>query len=299
MAERPVDTMSNLDERGSGSGDGRTPRGRDVQGGDRRQGVSGGVGVAKRVADSAGRVDVADGGKSPAPDEAEATEARPLREAIDKNATIHIRMWRVAQEFGVITKDAKMAEKAGGYDYATIDSILARARTMFDKHGVLIVPTLVEAKQDGNRTVCTFDVAFINVDCADDKLTLRVPAYANDNGDKGPPKAMTQAIKTALKAVLNLTTKEDEDENTPEHKATGDGEKVQAANERARDAVHKWATSYKSALTTARNVSELKQIKAANSAQLKDDAIPDVTFTFLEDLYRNRLVELEKIEAAQ
>lgn len=294
--------MPNLDERGDGPGNGGTVERGNVQSRDRRQGVSGRVGVAERAADSTGRVAVADGGKPPAPDEAEATEARPLRAPIDVDASIHLRVWRVAQEFGAITKDGKMAQEAGGYGFTTIDAILARSRTLFDRHGVLTVPRVIGYSQDGNRTVLNVEVDFINVDKPADLITVPALGYGNDKTDKGPPKAHTQAIKNAIKALLNLTTKEDEDatgKETPEHERNTESAQLTAANDRARDAVHKWATSYKAALTNARNVAEIKQIKAANAAQLKDDAIPDVTFTFLEDLYRNRLMELEKIEAAQ
>lgn len=195
-----------------------------------------------------------------------------------------------------------MAAEAGGYGFTTIDSILARARTLFDKHGVLTVPRVMSCSQDGNRTVLNVEVDFINIDAPLDKIVVPAIGYGNDKTDKGPPKAHTQAIKNAIKALLNLTTKEDEDatgKETPEHERDTESDKLAAANDRARDAVHKWASSYKSAITNARSTKELEQIKRANGAQLKDEALPDVTFVFLEDLYRNRFTELEGVEAAQ
>jgi hypothetical protein len=237
---------------------------------------------------------LAEGAEPPTP-----ANTAGLLGSIDTDANIHLRIWRVAHEFGTISKDATMAEKAGGYGYTTIDSILARARTLFDRHGILVAPNLVAVSQDGNRTVCQIDVDFINVDCPSDKLTIRVPAYANDNGDKGPPKVVTQAVKTAMKAVLNLTTKEDEDENTPEHQTGDANEKVAAANERARDAVHKWASAYKAAVENARTLKELDQIKRANAPQLNDKDLPEVTWVFLDDLWKKRYDAIESAEIAQ
>lgn len=291
----PVGAGENRDGEQPMSSNGRTAERRDVDSGNRRQASQSREGVDLRKGGDADGVDVADSAEPPASD-----DAGRLLGSIDAGASIYLRMWRVANEFGTIRKDAKMAEKAGGYDYATIDSILARVRTLFDKHGVLLVPNLVSVSQDGNRTISQFDVAFVNVDAPTDQMVVRVPAYANDNGDKGPPKVTTQAIKTAIKAVLNLTTKEDEDANVPEHKsATTQGEEVAAAKDRARDAVHKWATAYKLALTNARNVKELEQIKRANATQLNDKDLPEVTWAFLDELFSQRKDALEKIEAAQ
>ena len=239
---------------------------------------------------------MANSGESPAP-----ADSTGLRGSIDPNASIHLRIWRIAQEFGAITKDGKMAQEAGGYGYTTIDAMLARARTLFDRHGVLTIPRVTKWTQDGNRTVQDVDVDFVNVDCPDDKITIPVVGYGNDKHDKGPPKAHTQAIKIAIKGLLNLTTKEDEeDANTPEHQAAGsESEQVQAANERARSAVGKWASAYKAALTTARSTKELDQIKRANAAQLNDKDLPEVTWAFLDDLYKQRFEALEKIDVAQ
>lgn len=302
VVEGAVDTGANLDRAGrSGRGRSATER-RDVQGGSGRDGDERGARVAVGAADTAQRVDVADRAKSPAADEAAAGQAPLLRASLDPGASIHMRVWRVAQEFGAITKDGKMAQEAGGYGFTTIDAILARARTLFDRHGILTVPRVVAHSQDGNRTVLGIEVDFVNVDEPTDKITVPSLGYGNDKTDKGPPKAHTQAIKNAIKALLNLTTKEDEDASgaqTPEHERDTDSAKVAAAEDRARDAVHKWASSYKAAITNARTTSELEQIKRANGAQLKDEALPDVTFTFLDDLYRNRYAELENAEAAQ
>lgn len=213
-----------------------------------------------------------------------------------------MRVWRIAQEFGVVTKDGKMAQEAGGYGFTTIDAMLARARTLFDRHGVLTVPRLISHSQDGNRTALQVEVDFVNIDEPADKITVPAVGYGNDKTDKGPPKAHTQAIKIAIKALFNLTTKEDEDatgKETPEHERDTDNAQIQAANDRARDAVHKWASSYKAALSNARSTKELSQIQRANAAQLNDAALPEVTWTFLDDLYKQRFTTLEEIEAAQ
>lgn len=297
-----VDSSADMDRAGRTGRERVAAERRDVQSGSGRNGDGRGARVGVGAADTAQRVDVADGAKSPAPDEAATGQASLLRASLDPDASVHLRVWRVAQEFGAITKDGKMHQDAGGYGYTTIDSILARARTLFDRHGILTVPRVVAHSQDGNRTVLSIEVDFVNVDNPSDKITVPSLGYGNDKTDKGPPKAHTQAIKNAIKALLNLTTKEDEDatgKETPEHERDTDNAKVAAAEDRARDAVHKWASSYKAAITNARSTSELDQIKRANGAQLKDEALPDVTFTFLDDLYRNRYTELENAEAAQ
>lgn len=118
-----------------------------------------------------------------------------------------------------IQKDSQISAGAGGnYKAVTHDMVTAKLREALIANGILVVPDLVishvNPPPEGGKMIrfeAVFDISFINVDDSEDRLKIRVPAHANDNGDKAPGKAMSYAMKYALLKVFTLETGESDE----------------------------------------------------------------------------------------
>lgn len=99
----------------------------------------------------------------------------------------------------------------GQYRFASHDQVTAAVHPYLVKHGVVVIPSLEEITQEGNRTQAKMMVTFVNVDQPSDQLTVRYPGYGVDSGDKGPGKAMSYAMKYAYMKVFCLETGDDPD----------------------------------------------------------------------------------------
>jgi hypothetical protein len=230
-------------------------------------------------------------------------ESPVLASPIDLAAPAALRLWRVAGEVGAVAKDrtAKVqvrddSDKSYSFKFSGHDDILARVNPLFAYHGILPVMTVISESRNGNMTSVTADVAFICPDRPDDRVTHRVLGQGTDKNDKGAAKASTDAMKTAVKKALSITSVEDEGPAV-EHVEDGAGAKVAAAEARVASTVQKWAAAYKAALEGAKTLKDLERIKRDNKAQLDDEALPNVTLVFMNDLYARRHGELETAEA--
>lgn len=183
----------------------------------------------------------------------------------------------------------------------TIEGVLAGIRPLLDAFGVMCLPNLIERTYNGNRCDIIVEFTWINVDAADDKLTLRWGGADTDNGGKGFAKAGTNAMKEHLKKLFNITAREDakEEGERLEH-MTEEGIKrtaVKQEQERAKAALETWAKAFKFAIEGAKDSKALSQIKRENSLQLSE--VPGVTRTFFEGLLAAKKSELESAEADQ
>lgn len=255
--------------------------------------------MASRATDIRERVEVAEGAESPTPAEA-ATEARPLAVSADPAANVFMRLWRVEQELGAVEKAqvATVKMEGGGqytYKYSGHDMILAHVRPLLHKHGVKVWPTTKEHSRVGNLTVLTVVVEFVNVDTPADRTSIEMVNYGADKGDKGASKALTNAMREAIKKALNISSQEDEraDETTEFNSNDGASrEDLDAANERTRAAIEKWAVSFKAALKNAKDIKGVQALERENRDQLMDAALPEVTRTFFVDLIQERKAAL-------
>lgn len=128
------------------------------------------------------------------------------------------------------------------YKAVSHDMVVALCRDAFVKHGIVTYPeqvsgvmnpTGVKAAKDGSGTIPdpmrlyegAYLIHFVNMDEPADRISVRIEAHANDNGDKAPGKAVTYATKSALLKVLMLETGEN-DESRVEHTRTVSEEQV-------------------------------------------------------------------------
>lgn len=242
--------------------------------------------MADAAPDTGERVRVAEGDKPACPEKDTGEEARP-RTLTQRMAAIR------AAASGVGKEELKM----GSYTIKahTIEGVLHGIRSLFDTHGVWMEMNLVERTYAGNRCDALFEFRFENMDAPEDTRTIRYAGAGTDNSDKAFAKAGTNALKEMLKKTFLITDREDakEEEDRVEHESEGASRaKLEAAQDAARGALEKWATSFKAAIGNAANLDELKRLQRDNKDQLTDENLPAVTRSFFVDLIERRKREL-------
>lgn len=140
------------------------------------------------------------------------------------NRNIYQRLHAVMAEVSYVQKDKKIDAGQRGYMVVTHDAVTSKVRPVLVKHGVMYYPQNLKHAQDGNRTEVSMDVVFVNVAHPDDRVAVPTFGYGIDQGDKGPGKAVSYAIKYALLKALGLETGEDADNDAEvKHTPSDDG----------------------------------------------------------------------------
>jgi hypothetical protein len=135
---------------------------------------------------------------------------------------------RVMAEVGHVGKERKNQQQ--GYTFRGIDDVMAAVQQVLAKHGVVVVPQVIERERDegttksgGKMTHVRFlvDHHFFAEDGS--SVVARTVGEAMDTADKSSNKAMSAALKYALVETLMIPTYEadrDTEEETPEmHRA--------------------------------------------------------------------------------
>lgn len=149
-----------------------------------------------------------------------------------KTLNIYQRINEVRREVEYIKKDAKVQ----GYKAVTHDAVTSAIRASLVKHGVLIVPKLInsEFKETGSITSSGtnwmmyrgwYNVEVVNCDEPSDKVEVPTEAHALDTGDKAPGKATSYATKYVMLKLFSIETGENEEgrqEMKPKGKISGD-----------------------------------------------------------------------------
>lgn len=119
-------------------------------------------------------------------------------------------------------KDATVTGMGGGYRAITHDKVTAELRPLLVQAGIVYWPTCesVADVDTGARTQkgriimqhqAVYQVRFNAITHRDDAITIRVPAYADDFGDKGPGKGASYATKYALLKLFAIETGEEDE----------------------------------------------------------------------------------------
>lgn len=249
--------------------------------------------VASAQTDTRERVGVVEG------DEPAATKERPLAVSADPQANIIMRLWRAELDIGAVEKAEEATVKTEGgqvaykYKFTGYDVVVAAVKPALAKHGIKVLPTTVEHSRNGNLTVLTVSVDFINVDQPTDKITVQMTNYGADKGDKGASKALTNAVREAIKKALGITSVEDDraDETTEYESEEGlTKADLEKAKEAGRATLEKWAQTFRAALLTAKTKKDIQRLQTENKDQLAN--LPDVTRDFFIDLIETRKKEL-------
>ncbi len=122
---------------------------------------------------------------------------------------IYQRINEVMKEVSYIQKD-KSKKVNGQYSFISHDQVSAALHEPMTRHGIVMLPSVEEMTQDGNRTVAKIVVSFVNIDKPEDRFSVTYYGYGIDTQDKGPGKAMSYAVKYALLKTFCLETGDDD-----------------------------------------------------------------------------------------
>jgi hypothetical protein len=120
---------------------------------------------------------------------------------------IHQRMHAVMKDISYVQKEEKKVNNQ--YRFVSHDAVTAKLRAAMVEHGIVCLPSLIDYKQDGNRTEASYLISFTNIDDPADTVEIKSFGYGIDPQDKGPGKACSYAVKYALLKAFCLETGDD------------------------------------------------------------------------------------------
>lgn len=122
---------------------------------------------------------------------------------------LYQRISAVMSELDYIEKGALKVN--GQYRFVSHDQVTAKVHPLLVKHGIVVLPSIHEIKQENNRTEVKMNILFLNIDNPEECFSVQYFGYGIDNGDKGPGKAISYAYKYALLKTFCLETGDDPD----------------------------------------------------------------------------------------
>lgn len=174
-----------------------------------------------------------------------------------------------------VMNDVKYVQKGGenefhGYKYATEADTIAAVRPALIKHGLVLVPSMLGGlnSPDANGNTSIVMRYRLYHAASGQCISIDIPASGNDRnsrggvGDKGVYKAMTGAMKYALRQLLMLETGED-----PEKGSEHDQES--AKNQAATHVLLKTADSLMDLAHHAQDVAMLETIWRDNLGSIE------------------------------
>ncbi len=208
---------------------------------------------------------------------------------------IYQKIHAIASELKPLEKDGQVKERGKEtplYCYISHDAVTIAVREPMLRHGVTVIPSVLECKNDGNRTEMRISVDFVNVENPNDRVTTFAFGYGVDSSDKGPGKAYSYAMKYAYLKTFMLNTGEDIEEHDEKHDpAVARGSQIEKAQQQTREAIATAAKNLKAAIDGATTVKELLAIQRENKDWLME--IPDATRDYFIDHIQTRKTQLE------
>lgn len=128
---------------------------------------------------------------------------------------LHQRILAVMAEINYVRKEDKRVNNQ--YTFVSHDRVAEVLHPQLVKHGIVMIPSIAEWRQDGNRTEVQVEVAFVNADDPTDRITSRWLGFGIDPQDKGPGKAVSYATKYALLKTFVLETGDDVERDNIDH----------------------------------------------------------------------------------
>ena len=119
----------------------------------------------------------------------------------------------VAGDVGAVGKERRNAQQ--GFTFRGIDDVMNAVSGPMRKHGVIVLPKLIEKERAESRTAkgaimanVYVTVEYVFYGPEGDSVSATVCAESFDSGDKATAKAMSVAFRTALLQSLCLPTDE-------------------------------------------------------------------------------------------
>jgi len=156
---------------------------------------------------------------------------------MEKKLNIYQKINAVMKEVKVIQKESKKVN--GQYTFVSHDAVTGALHMPMAEHGIVMIPTIVELTQDGNRTVAKMDISFVNADDPADRIVVQYFGYGIDPSDKGIGKAVSYAVKYALLKQFCLETGDDVEKDNIHYEPPVMEESVNERKKRLLDSVGK------------------------------------------------------------
>lgn len=127
----------------------------------------------------------------------------------DRKGEIHSLVPKVAADIGPVSRSQKNVQQ--GYNYRGIEAVMNALNPALVKHGVFIVPRVLDSKRETRDTrsggtmmytIMTVEYSFVGPDGS--SVRAVVVGEGSDSGDKSSNKAMTAAFKYAVGQVFSI-----------------------------------------------------------------------------------------------
>ena len=120
---------------------------------------------------------------------------------------IYQRLHSVMQEVKGVNKGSQKVNNQ--YRFTSHDAVAKALHDPLVNNGIVLMTSVTDIKQDGNRTSITLVMSFVNIDQPEDRVSVSFPGYGIDPQDKGVGKAISYAFKYGLLKTFCLETGDD------------------------------------------------------------------------------------------
>ena len=134
---------------------------------------------------------------------------------------IYQRINDVMKKVDYVKKDKSISGGGANYKAVTHDQVISVARKALVENGIVIYPEQLDYSlpimRDLEKNIKMhlysgwYLIHFVNIDSPEDRISVKINAMANDNGDKAPGKALSYASKTVFLKVFCLETGENDE----------------------------------------------------------------------------------------
>lgn len=135
--------------------------------------------------------------------------------------TIHELLPKVMEEVGTVGKHGFNEQQ--GYAFVSYGDVATACQGAFVKHGISVATDILatereqrETRSGGTLNVALLTIAFTFSAPDGSSVTVTTVGEGADSGDKASNKAMTAALKYALRTLLVIPDAEDGDADSPE-----------------------------------------------------------------------------------
>jgi len=212
----------------------------------------------------------------------------------DTTAGIHMRLWLAAGDIGQLEKDGTVRIGNDGYGYISHDNVSMHAKRAFQRHGIVVIPTVIAHAKDGNRSELTIKAKFVNIDDPADFIEVEGIGYGVDSSDKGPGKAYSYAMKYIYMKVLMLNSADDVEADDTTHQPAITQQALAQEVAGVKQTKEAWTNALNAALKSVSTLEELNALHKENRKQLNSEELSDVTYHYFIDLIEARRTELSQ-----
>jgi hypothetical protein len=122
----------------------------------------------------------------------------------------------IYQRLNAVMLDVQYIQKLdktvnGQYRFVSHDQVIGVLHGPITKHGIAVIPSVLEHEKQGTTTTLKIQVSFVNIDNPNDRVDTIYFGYGVDGGDKGIGKAISYAVKYAMLKTFCLETGDDPD----------------------------------------------------------------------------------------